>query len=611
MRNLIQLLPDAIANQIAAGEVVQRPASVVKELLENAVDAGATRIDLLIKDAGKALIQVMDNGSGMSAADARMAFERHATSKIREQDDLFRIQTLGFRGEALASIAAVAQVKLRTRLPDAELGLELDIEASKVKKQEAWVGPVGTTFLVRNLFFNVPARRNFLKSNPVETRHVITEFVRVGLAHPELHLSLTHNDTQVYDLPQQSLAERIVALVGDNLEGELIPIEESAGYATFHGYIGTPAFHRKTRGDQYLFVNGRYIRSHYLNHAITQVFNDYLPADTHPFYCIFLGIDPVHVDINIHPTKTEVKFDDERTLYVLLQSLIKQGLANMHQVSPFDFGSSELGKAIYDSKPSDAATTDTQERDTVGSVQRGKQPQHWQPRERVERQDWEELYRPEPSGQVRRPPKQPEGELPLMPSKRQEGFREDCLVAQFQNRYLLAQLGEDLVIVDQHQAHQRVLFERMLSGQQGRQVATQQLLFPQTLEFRPEDYVLLLELDETLEQMGFEVQEFGRNSLIVYGAPTEVATHKIQEVFEQLLNEVKQSGGSDAPQARREAIAKVVAQRCAIAAGTPMNLVEIRQLLKDLFRCRAPHQGPTGRPVIKKISEVELEGYFR
>lgn len=606
MQNLIQLLPDALANQIAAGEVVQRPASVVKELLENAVDAQATRIDLLIKHAGKTLIQVTDNGAGMSAQDARMAFERHATSKIHGQDDLFNIRTLGFRGEALASIAAVAQVRLRTRLPQAELGVELDVEASKVKRQEPWAGAAGSSFLVRNLFFNVPARRNFLKSNPVETRHIINEFIRVALPHPDIHLTLQHNDTLVYDLPPGDLPSRLVSLFGTDLDGELIEVDEATGYATFHGFIGSPAIHRKTRGDQYLFVNGRFIKSNYLNHAVTTAFEGFIPAESHPFYCVFLGIDPVHVDINIHPTKTEVKFDDDRTLYVLLHGLVKQGLAERDHAPEFDFGDSALQQVIYQSAPAPSTAG------TVGSKGRSQPvidlpPQRQQPR----REDWDALYRPEATSSS----PASEGELaparlPLQ-ARRSQGPDQDSFLVQYQGRYLLTQHEGDLLIIDQQLAHQRVLFERFLEATQGSQVGSQQLLFPQTLGFRPDDYVLLLEVDDLLRQMGFELKEFGRHSLIVYGTPSGVSTQKIREVFDQILADVRQTGGSNAPEKRAEGIARAVAQRCAIPAHHRLAPVERQQLVQDLLRCQVPAFAPNNRPTYKRISEVELEGYFK
>jgi DNA mismatch repair protein MutL len=611
MQNLIQLLPDVLANQIAAGEVVQRPASVVKELLENAVDAQATRIDLTIKNAGKTLIQVTDNGSGMSAQDARMAFERHATSKIRAQDDLFNIRTLGFRGEALASIAAVAQVRLRSRLQTAEVGVELDVEASKVKKQEPWAGVAGSSFLVRNLFYNVPARRNFLKSNPVETRHIISEFVRVALPHPEIHFTFQHNDTVVYDLAEGDIEARIVALFGQDLQGELIKVDEATGYATFHGLIGSPAIHRKTRGDQYLFVNGRFIKSNYLNHAITTAFDEFIPSDHHPFYCIFLGIDPVHVDINIHPTKTEVKFDDDRTLYVLLHGLIKQGLADRHQAPAFDFGDTALQQAIYQSAPAQTSTGHT-----VGSNRRAQPTINLphQQRQPARREDWEALYRPDDDASTSAPDspaESPPSRLPLSPNRRAAAPDQDAFLVQYQGRYLLTQYEGNLLIIDQQLAHQRILFERFLHATQGTQVGSQQLLFPQTLEFRADDYLLLLEVDDLLRHMGFELKEFGRHSLIVYGTPAGVGTSKIREVFDQIVADVRQTGGSNAAEKRAESIARAVAQRCAIQANHRLSAAERQQLVQDLLRCQVPAFAPNNRPTFKQITEVELEGYFK
>ena len=392
MNHLIQLLPDAIANQIAAGEVVQRPASVVKELMENAVDAGATRIELHIKNAGKTLIRLIDNGSGMSAQDARMCFERHATSKIREQNDLFGIRTLGFRGEALASIAAVAQVRLRTRRPEDELGSSVEIEASEVKKVEAVACPVGSTFDVKNLFFNVPARRNFLKSNPVETRHLMNEFIRVALPNPELYLSFTHNDTEVYHLPPSSTEERLIDLFGRDLEGKLLELDEATGYVQIRGLLASPEVYRKNRSEQFFFVNGRYIRSNYLNHAVFTAFQDMLPKDSYPVYAIFLEIDPVHVDINIHPTKTEVKFDDEQTIYALLHSMVKRALGEKDRAPEFDFGESELTNTIYSSRPPVTGNS--------GSYQKTTFPTQ----KDVKPEDWDQLYRPQPG--VSQPPKQ-------------------------------------------------------------------------------------------------------------------------------------------------------------------------------------------------------------
>ena len=337
MSDIIQLLPDAIANQIAAGEVVQRPASALKELLENAVDAGATSIQVLVKEAGKQLIQVIDNGKGMSATDARMSFERHATSKIRTSQDLFAIRTFGFRGEALASIAAVAQVELKTRQSDSELGTLIQIEGSEVKKQEPVGAPVGTSVSMKNLFFNVPARRNFLKSNPVEMRHIVDEFQRVALSYPEVAFSLFQQDLEVYSLPAGKLSQRIVGIFGKSYQGQLVPCDENTPHVNVKGYIGKPENAKKTRGEQFFFVNNRYIKSSYLHHAVSSAFEGLIPGDQFPFYVLFLDIDPVHIDINVHPTKTEIKFDDERTVYAVIRSAVKQALGAHHVMPAIDF----------------------------------------------------------------------------------------------------------------------------------------------------------------------------------------------------------------------------------------------------------------------------------
>ncbi|MEM7659909.1 MAG: DNA mismatch repair endonuclease MutL [Bacteroidota bacterium] len=602
MQQLIHLLPDALANQIAAGEVVQRPASVVKELLENAVDAGATRIDLFIKQAGKQLIQVSDNGQGMSTQDARMAFERHATSKIRKQDDLFGIRTLGFRGEALASIAAVAQVRLRTRLVEEEIGIELDIEASEVKRVEPHACKHGSTFQVKNLFFNVPARRNFLKSNPVETRHILNEFIRVSLSHPEIHLTFTHNDTEVYDLAGSSLEARLYALFGKELQGKLINVEEATGYVTISGFLGSPVASRKDRKQQFFFVNGRYIRSNYLNHAIATAYEDYLPKDSQPIYCIFLEIDPVHVDINIHPTKTEVKFDDERTLYVLLQSIVKRGLGELHAAPGLELNPDQLTRSIYESKPIPPAAQRPAGR-TPNLPQKNPSPR---------KVDWDALYAaPEPVT----PPKESQPQLfsrsAPSQSASKETVSEGSLLVQLENRYLLHQREHQLLIIDQQLAHQRILYERFLQQQGQGNMPCQQLLFPQNITLTPEDLITWQQVNPLLEQMGFEIKAFGRDAIVVYGMPTGLNIGKLSEVVAQILAEVAQSGGSQADNRWQEQIARAIAWRSAIASPHPLSPIEMRKLVQDLFRCQVPGFAPNGKPTIKRISLVELEEYFR
>lgn len=603
MQNIIHLLPDAIANQIAAGEVVQRPASVLKELLENAVDAGATRIDVVIKDAGKTLIQVTDNGSGMSAADARMAFERHATSKIRNQDDLYGIHTLGFRGEALASIAAVAQVNLRTRLHEAEVGTQLEIAASQVNSQEACVSPPGTTFQVKNLFFNVPARRNFLKTNPIETRHLMNEFMRVALAYPEVAMSLFHNDTQVYDLAPHRLEQRIVAIFGQEYEGKLIQIEESTGYAHFTGFIGSPEVYKKSRGDQYFIVNGRFIKSPYLHHAIASAYEEFIPKDHHPFYVVGIGIEPTHIDINIHPTKTEVKFDDERTLYVLLQGAIKRGLSLYHQ-SPM----------------MDLPTSDTTDPETMRAIYQrptpnpnGKsiaKPQGLPQKPRLDVAHWDALYRPpaptEKPAEVQTPA--------LFDREKQSSFETveaESFLIQFQSRYLLTERQGKLLIIDQHLAHQRILYERFLRTREQGNLPSQQLLFPQTIELSASDYQAIRQVDDIMVQMGFEIKEFGPNTLIIYGTPAGVGTAKINDIFEQILVDIRHTDTTRIQQKVFEDIARVVAMRCAISSQQQLSPVEMKNIKEELFRCQAPAFSPNNKPTYRELSPVDLEAYFR
>ncbi|MEL6255137.1 MAG: DNA mismatch repair endonuclease MutL [Bacteroidota bacterium] len=614
MKNLIQLLPDAIANQIAAGEVVQRPASVLKELLENAIDAEADCIDVVIKNAGKSLVQVTDNGRGMSSLDSRMCFERHATSKIRNQSDLFNIRTLGFRGEALASIAAVAQVQLKSRQGEDELGTLLEIEASEIKKQEPAVMPIGTTFQVKNLFFNVPARRNFLKSNPVETRHLLNEFIRVAIPHPEIEMSFRHNETQVYELKKGNLEERLHALFGNDLRGKLTHVQEETGYAKLSGFLGTPDLYRKYRGDQFFFVNGRYIKSNYLNHSIVKAYQEFIPEDTYPFYCIFIEIDPEHVDINIHPTKTEVKFDDERTLYVLLQGIVKQGLGALHQAPEYDFEKGSIQSEIYGSS-SPLSKTSPKDFPRIPDF-----PQ----REAPKPEDWDALYRPErPSIRKEEQPPFDRFEMPLVPERKspqtslpigqksKEGVGEEPgFFVQFKNRFVLTERNGKLLIIDQSLAHQRILFEKFLNSQKGKQLASQQLLFPQTIEFTAPDYAMILDAEDALQKMGFELKEFGRNTLIVYGSPAGIPTGQIREIFDQILGDLKILGASHTHEKLFEGVAKSVSARSAVTSSGKLSIIELKHLVEDLFRCEAPAYSPSGKPTFKSIDPEELSVFF-
>lgn len=600
MQNIIQLLPDALANQIAAGEVVQRPASVVKELVENAVDAGATRIDVLIKEAGKTLIQIADNGSGMSAVDARMSFERHATSKIRAEKDLFSILTLGFRGEALASIAAVAQVKLRSRQHDAEIGTEIEIEGSKLVKQEVCACPAGTTLQVKNLFFNVPARRNFLRSNPVETRHILNEFIRIAISYPAIAMSLTHNDTEVYQLVRGSLEERITSLLGEEYSGKLIEVEEKTGYLKIRGFIGDPSVYKPKRGDQFFFVNGRFIKSSYLHHAVSQVYQEFIPKETYPFYVIFLEIDPIHVDINIHPTKTEVKFDDERTIYALLQSVVKQGMSGHHQVPELDLTDQTLKETIYSSSPPPSSTDMT-----LGQFKGmpGRTSERIPPRK-----EWENFYQPQQEP-VQEKKELSEETFTLIPFQRSVS-KEPTILEQLQNTYILTEREGKLYIIHQNLAHQRILYERFIHAYKEQPLDSQQLLFPQTYTYSPSDYSAIMEAEEILGKMGFEVKEFGPNTLAVYGTPTEIPLKKIGEIFDHIIADIQEVGSTQIPMRFVEGISRAVSLRSAVTSGQKLSKIELTNIVQDLFKCEVPSLAPNGNPAFKVISTVELEEYF-
>ncbi|MEM6264578.1 MAG: DNA mismatch repair endonuclease MutL [Bacteroidota bacterium] len=609
MESVIQLLPDAIANQIAAGEVVQRPASVVKELLENAVDAGASKVDLSIKDAGKTLIQVCDNGCGMSARDARVAFERHATSKIRNEEDLFSIRTLGFRGEALPSIAAVAQVQLKTRLHDAEIGHEIRIEGGSVSHSGPVATLAGSIFTVKNLFFNVPARRNFLKSNSVETRHILNEFIRVALARTHIHFSFRHNDTLIYDLAPSELPARMQAFFGKDLKNALTYVEESSGYVTLSGVIGAPSLYRKNRNETFFFVNRRFIKSNYLHHAVMKGYDQVIPKDKYPVYALFLEIDPVHVDINIHPTKTKVKFDDERTIYVLLQGLVKTGLGGLHQTPAFDLTDPDLKEAIYNSSPPMKDTSSP----TIGEV-RKTFTSAASPGVSTSPKDWDALYKPVAPPEVPKPAK-PSG-LPSLFSeeksleKARPSLSPPAFIEQLNHKYLVTAIEGELILIHQRRAHQRILYERFLQARSGPPVPSQQLLFPQSFEYSSVDFLALKDSVSTLARMGFEIKDFGENTVIVYGVPSGVPTSRLKDILSEAISEVQQAPTSLLHEKLFEGLARSVAKRSAISSSQELSRQEMTVLLRDLRNCKVPGFAPSGKPIMKKLGQAELAQFF-
>jgi DNA mismatch repair protein MutL len=610
MPDIIRLLPDSLANQIAAGEVVQRPASAVKELLENAIDASATHIELIIKDAGKVLIQVIDNGKGMSGTDARMSFERHATSKLSTRDDLFSIRTLGFRGEALASIAAVAQVELKSRREEDELGTLIKIEGSEIKSQETVSCEKGTSLSVKNLFYIVPARRNFLKSNPVELRHIIDEFQRVALSNPGIGFTFHQNDLEVYHLPAEKLSHRIIAMFGTNYKEQLIPCHEETNVINIHGYIGKPEHSKKTRGEQFFFVNNRFIKHNYLHHAVMNAFDDLLSGDNFPFYVLFIDIDPKHIDINVHPTKTEIKFDDEKTIYAIIRAAVKKALATHNIIPSIDFDHNINFGDIIDTKVEKNFTTERQ-------IFRSQS-------DRANQENWEELYKhfETDKGTDHRMNKETtEDNSTLIISSAANNmdssiklnrdllYSENNSTFQLHQKYIVAQIKSGMVIVDQQAAHERILYEKYLSMLTSKFGASQQFLFPQSIDLNPADFALVMEMEEEIRALGFVFNVFGKNTIVVNGIPTDVPNGSEKDLFEGLIEQYK-NNKSELKLDRRENLARSLARKSALKPGTKLSLIEMNTLIDQLFACKTPNYAPNGNLTVVIMDMDKIGKYF-
>lgn len=606
MADIIQLLPDNIANQIAAGEVIQRPASAVKELLENAVDAGADDIKLIISDAGKALVQVVDNGKGMSESDARMAFERHATSKIRNIDDLFRIKTMGFRGEALASIAAVAQVNIKTRRAEDETGTYIEIENSEVKVQEPVASNPGTSIAMKNLFFNVPARRNFLKSNAAELRHIVDEFSRVAMAFPEIFFSLSSNGQEVFHLERGSLKQRIVQLLGNHYNARLVSVQEQTDYMNIYGFVGKPETAKKTRGDQYFFVNNRFIKSAYLNHSVMQAFSELIPKDSYPMYALFIDLDPEQLDINVHPTKQEIKFEDEKIVYAFVQSAVKHALAQFSITPTLDF---ELDASIQQldsvSKPvSDESRSNT----AASSLYQGFTKQHQAHfiEKRSDLKHWKDMY--EPSGQTF---SQDSAVNPMqeVPRPLHHEYKSSVSLFQLHNTYIIVPNDEGYLLVHQQLAHERILYEQYSHAVAGKPIATQQSLFPASVELSAADSVLLEELIPDLKNLGYQIEPFGKNSFVVQGTPADVDAGNEKAVIEQFLEQYKHFS-SDLSFSKREKLLRALAWQHAIKDGVSLSDKEMQAIIHDLFLCEKANVSPNGRPTYLSFKKNDLDKMF-
>jgi DNA mismatch repair protein MutL len=611
LQDIIQLLPDNIANQIAAGEVIQRPASAVKELLENAVDAGATEIKLIVNDAGKALIQVIDNGKGMSETDARMAFERHATSKIKSIDDLFRIKTMGFRGEALASIAAVAQVELKTKREEDEAGIYIEIENSIVKKQEPIAAATGTSIAMKNLFFNVPARRNFLKSNPSELRHIVDEFIRVAMAFPEIFFSLNSNGQEVFHLEVGSLKQRIVQILGSNYNAKLVSVQERTDYLDILGFVGKPETAKKTRGDQYFFVNNRFIKSAYLNHAVMSAFAEMIPKDSFPMYALFIDLDPAQLDINVHPTKQEIKFEDEKIVYAFVQSAVKHALAQFSITPTLDF---ELDANIQNLDAVNKPITE-QHRSSASSSQlfqtfTQKNQAHFVEK-KSELGHWKDFYEKPSSIET----ENSFSNAPILSPVFEKTFtnnekpQEHSALMQLHNAYIVVQNDKGYLLINQQNAHERILYERFSKAIIGKAIATQQSLFPTTIELAPADTVMLTELLPDLEQLGYKLEPFGNNTFIVQGTPADVGQASETNAIEKLIEQYKHFS-SDLKFSKREKLLRSLSLQQSIKTGTTLSEKEMKNLTEELFACEMPNATPTGKPTYMSFKKDEMDRMF-
>lgn len=612
MSDIIHLLPDSVANQIAAGEVIQRPASVLKELVENAIDAGATRIQIVIKDAGRTLIQVIDNGKGMSETDARMAFERHATSKITSADDLFSIRTMGFRGEALASIAAVAQVELRSRREDDELGVTIEIAGTRVFKQEMVQCDLGTSFQVKNLFFNVPARRRFLKSDNVEKGHLLTEFYRIVLVSPQVSFSFFDGDEEIFQLPLSNTKVRIESIFGKNSkkrwQQQLLNIETSTNLVNIHGYVGKPEFAQKS-AVQYFFVNGRYMRHPYFHRAVLLAYNQMIQATESPNYFIYFEVDPQTIDINIHPTKTEIKFENEQAIWSILSAAIKESLGKFNIVPSIDFdqeGALEIPSNV--------------QLENVRPPQTNFNPNYnpFSPSYKRPSLDWEQLYGGFEKKQDAEVTPSPNFDIPSamttdnFEQQQQQNFQNIEARAenyQFKNRYILTGIKSGLLMIDQHRAHVRVLFDLFLSQMENRQAVSQQVLFPETLELTADNALIFELMIPDLNRLGFDFELLENHSYSVKGVSAHVGTGSVMDLLLGMLDKAKTTAEVISANLH-ETIALSLAEASSLKTGQRLTNEEMSDLIDRLFACGNHNFTPDGKKIMTIFTGEELEKRF-
>jgi len=600
MSQVIKLLPDSVANQIAAGEVIQRPASVIKELMENSVDAGAENIGVIVKDSGKTLIQVIDDGCGMSETDARLSFERHATSKISSANDLFAISTKGFRGEALASIAAVSMVELKTRTEDSDTGILIKINGSRVEVQEPCSCPKGSSFSVKNLFYNIPARRKFLKTDTTEMRHITGEFQKIAIAHPEIRFSLHHNDGEIYNLPESNVRQRIIGLFGKQINQDLVTLDTSTSLVNISGFIGKPENARRTYGEQFFFVNKRFMKHPYFHKAVMEAYNNILPPDVIPSYFIFMTADPASIDINIHPSKTEIKFEDERDIWQILMASVREAIGRFNISPSLDFGNEALIEIPV--RPSSgtipeppAIEINMQYNPFAGEESYSNKRTIIERFERESHQNWGRLY----DGLKKE-------------DKDSENVTADTSRKLFQvkNKYIICPVKSGLMIIDQKRAHERILYEKYLSDLNNHIKVSQAEMFPVKIELNPSDYQMFTEIEEDILLLGFNIRHTGNNIISLDGIPADSSIVNAEEIF-RLIMEDYRSTRNDPGKSLKEKVACALARAAAIPYGRSLGQNELERFFDMLFACSAPNYSPSGKPVINIIPVEDIEKKFR
>ena len=601
MSDIIHLLPDSIANQIAAGEVIQRPASVVKELVENSIDAKATHIQIIIKDAGRTIIQVIDNGKGMSGTDARMAFERHATSKIAQAEDLFALTTMGFRGEALPSISAISQVEIKTRTNESELGTQINISASKVESQEPISTVEGTCITVKNLFFNVPARRKFLKSNETERRNIIVEVERVALAHPDIEFTLIDNNATLLQLPPAVLRQRITQLIGKNIDQHLLEIDIDTTLVKIFGYITKPEFAKKRRGNQFFFVNGRYMRHHYFHKAISVAFENLIQSNENPNYFIYFQVDPNSIDVNIHPTKTEIKFENEQAIWQILMVSIKESLGKFNAVPSIDFDTEDsISIPVFDK--------DKQMHSPEVNINPNYNPFKQSSYRRPPKIDWEALYKDfekdldEEVDSTQTSPLNFSEEKQGSPEMRVDVFPE---YYQYKQKYIFTSVKSGLMIIDQHRAHVRILFDKYLENIIQKRGLSQRVLFPEMIELSASEAAILPLIKEDMESLGFELSNLGSQTYAIQGVPAEIDNPDVVKLIKSMLENITETG-VDVKSEIREKLALSFAKSVAINYGKLLTVEEITDIVNKLFACPTPNYSPDGKKIITVIEDDEM-----